>query len=137
MLVVTSEPQFGLGVQQGLLHLLWLRDVHLQQGEAGGAGPLQLPGSVSIQVQHCGEHLEAQEVQVFGCCVPESGVTACRDTGSSDVTPAAQLHTRDDYMTAAETKCNKQMMVWRLRPAEDHDDFICSNELWCSRSAST
>lgn len=32
--VFTFEPQFGFGVQQGLLHLLWLGDVHLEEGEA-------------------------------------------------------------------------------------------------------
>ena len=43
----TSEAQFGLGVQKRLLDLLRLGDVHLEEGEAGGAGLLQLSGSIT------------------------------------------------------------------------------------------
>ena len=45
--VCTSEAQFGLGVKKSLMDLLRLGDVHLEEGEAGGAGPLQLSGSVT------------------------------------------------------------------------------------------
>lgn len=45
--LLTSEAQFGLGVQQGLLDLLRLGDVHLEEGEAAGAGPLQLSSALS------------------------------------------------------------------------------------------
>lgn len=38
--LLTSDAQLGLGVQQRLLHLLRLRDVHLQEGEVGRAASL-------------------------------------------------------------------------------------------------
>lgn len=80
--VFTSEAQLGLGVQQRLLDLLRLGDVHLQEGEAGGTDPLQLSGSVSWQVQHCGKHLEAQSIQTLCCGIPETRVATCRVTGT-------------------------------------------------------
>lgn len=43
----TAQAQFGLCVQQGLVDLLWLGDVHLEEGEVGGAALLQLSGSAS------------------------------------------------------------------------------------------
>lgn len=64
------------------MDLLWLGDVHLEESEAGGAGPLQFSGPVSRQVQHRGKHLKAQSIQMFRRRLPKTRVAACRDTGT-------------------------------------------------------
>lgn len=96
----TSEAHPRRDVQQGLLDLLWLGDVHLQEGETSWTGPLQLAGSVSCQVQHRGKHLKAQSIQTLRRRLPEAGVTACRDTamGLSPHVYTLQKHYQDSFL---------------------------------------
>lgn len=79
---LTSEPQLGLGASQCLLNVLGLGDVHLDEGEARRANTPQLLGTFSAQIQHAGEHLEPQRVQLLSSWLPETGVTTLQKTKS-------------------------------------------------------